>query len=313
MRFGDAEIQSTGAFLVGELERLDPELYEPIVDFTWSRDIDLRTDVTIADEVSSFILSNYAGGFGGTGVGKKSWITGKDSTPAQVSVSQTKVMYPVTPWGMEVSYSVIELQRSMQTGRPIDVQKYDAMKVKHQLDIDMQVYLGDTELGITGLLNSDDKVTSGNIGTYTAGTTQPAEVIEMISGVLEEAWKATQYTRIPNRLLVPPAFFANLVSTQLPQTQSNLLEFVKKNSLTNANGGSLEILPVKWLSDTTYFTTPRIVAYTKSRDVVRFPLVQLQSMPVQYRDYMQCVPYYGALGAVEIVRPEMLYYGILED
>ena len=72
-------------------------------------------------------------------------------------------------------------------------------------------------------------------------------------------------------------------------------------------------MPVKWLADATLFATPRIVAYTKARDVVRFPLVQLQSMPVQYRDYQQCVPYYGALGAVEIVRPEMLYYGILQD
>lgn len=312
MRFSDAEITSTGAFLVGELERLDPQLYEPITDFTWSRDIDLRTDITIADEISSFILSNYAGGFGGTGVGKKSWIAGPDTTPAQVGVSQTKVTYPVTPWGMEVSYSIFELQKAMQAGRPIDVQKYDAMRIKHQLDIDTQVYVGDTELKITGLLNSDDKVTSGNIGTYTPGTTTPAQVIEMFNEVLNQAWKATAYTRLPNRVLVPPALFAALSSTQLPNTNMNLLRFVLENSISRTAGGSLEILPCKWLADETIFTTPRIVAYTKARDVVRFPLVQLQSLPVQYRDYQQSVPYYGALGAVEIVRPEMLYYGILE-
>lgn len=313
MRFSDAEISSTGAFLVGELERLDTELYEPITDFTWSRDIDLRTDVTIADEVTSFIYSTYAGGFGGTAVGKKSWISGADTTPAQVGVSQTKVTSPVTPWGMEVSYSVLELQKAMQTGRPIDVQKYDAMRIKHQLDIDTQVYVGDEELGIKGLLNSDDKVTTSNVGAFTAGTTTPAEVIDMFNGVLESAWKATQYTRIPNRILVPPAIFAALVGTQLPNTEKNLLTFVRENSLTNANGGSLDVVPVKWLADKKLFATPRLVAYTKARDVVRFPLVQLQSMPVQYRGYQQCVPYYGALGAVEIVRPEMLFYGVLSD
>lgn len=313
IKFSDAEIQSTGAFLVGELERLDPELYAPITDFTWSRDIDLRTDVTIADEVSSFILSNYAGGFGGTSVGKKSWITGLDTTPATVGVSQTKVSNPITPWGMEVNYSIIELQKAMQTGRPIDVQKYDAMRVKHQLDIDAQVYIGDTELGVTGLLNSDDQVTSGNIGTYTEGTTTPQQVIAMFNEVLNNAWAATQYTRLPNRILVTPALFSALVSTQLPNTNMNLLRFVLENSLTRTAGGFLEIWPCKWLADTTIFATPRIVAYTKARDVVRFPLVQLQSMPVQYRNYQQSVPYYGALGAVEIVRPEMVYYGILQD
>ena len=40
-RFADAEtISATGAFLVGELERLDARVYEPIADFTYGRDID---------------------------------------------------------------------------------------------------------------------------------------------------------------------------------------------------------------------------------------------------------------------------------
>lgn len=310
-RFTDAEISSTGAFLVGELERLDQTLYEPISDFTWGRDIDLRTDVTIADEVTSFVLSNFGGGFGGTSVGTKSWITGGDSTPARVSVSSTKVTTPMTPWGMEVDYSIFELQKAQQAGRPIDVQKYDAMRTKHQLDIDTQVYVGDTELGIKGLLNNDDNVTVTNLGVFTPGTTTPAQAIEFFNELLNSAWQATQYTRIPNRLLVPPSFFSALASTQLPNTERNLLEYVKANNLSVANGGTLDIVPVKWLANTDIFTKPRIVAYTKDRSVVRFPMVELQSLPVQYRDYMQAVPYYGALGGVEFVRPEMVFYGDL--
>src|SRR3569833_1326821 len=68
---------STGAFLVGELERLDQTLHDPLVDYQWGRDIDLREDVTIADEVSSFTLSNMAsaGSLGtGNGIGNgKAW------------------------------------------------------------------------------------------------------------------------------------------------------------------------------------------------------------------------------------------------
>lgn len=313
MRFSDAEISSTGAFLVGELERLDPTLYEPISDFTWSRDIDLREDVTIADEVTSFIYATYAGGFGGTGAGKKSWIQGMDTTPAKTAVSATKVTTPLTPWGMEVSYSIFELQKAQQVGRPIDVQKYDAMKLKHQLDIDMMVYLGDDEVGVKGLLNNDAAVNKSNIGAFTPGTTTPAETIDFFNSILDAAWAQTQYTRIPDTMLVPPSFFSALASTQLPNTNMNLLEYVQANNLSVANGSSLTVRPVKWLGNTQYFSTPRIVAYTKARDVVRFPLVQLQSMPVQYRDFQQSVPYYGALGGVEFVRPEMVYYGDLAD
>lgn len=314
MRFSDAEISSTGAFLVGELERLDPTLYEPITDFTWSRDIDLREDVTIADEVTSFIVQQAAGGFGGTGVGKKAWIKGADTTPVSVSVGATKGTAPLTPWGAEVDYTIFDLQKSMQLGRPIDVQKYDTMRMKHQLDIEMQVYLGDEEVGVKGLLNNDNMVTAEDIGAYTPGTTKPEEAIDFFNSILNNAWKQTQYTRIPNTMLVPPAFFSALASTQLPNTTMNLLEFVKANNLSVANGGSLEIRPVKWLADSSINEgNGRIVAYTKSRDVVRFPLVQLQSLPVQFRGYSQCVPYYGALGAVEFVRPQMVYYGDLSD
>src|SRR5580704_1157212 len=56
---------STGAFLVGELERLDQMMHLPLASVTWSRDIDLRQDVTIADEVSSFTTTTF-GSPGGT-------------------------------------------------------------------------------------------------------------------------------------------------------------------------------------------------------------------------------------------------------
>lgn len=308
--FFDAQtIQSTGAFLVGELEKLDRNVYEPIADFTWGRDIDTRDDVTIADEVTSFITSEFAGGFGGTSIGKKNWISGKDSTPAQIAVAMNKTVTPLTPWGMEVSYSIFELQKAMQVGRPIDVQKYDALRMKHQLDIDTQVYIGDDELGVKGLLNST-QVTSSNIGAF-PNPIVPATVIDFFNTILDAAWAQTQYTRIPNRVLVAPAVFSALATTQLPNTPMNLLNFVKANNLSVANGGSFEILPCKWLANSTLFPNGRIVAYTKDRSVVRFPLVQLQSLPVQFRDYQQAVPYYAALGGVEFVRPEMVYYGDL--
>lgn len=312
MRFTDAEISSTGAFLVGELERLDQELYAPLADFTWSRDIDLREDVTIADEVTSFMLVNYAGGFGSIGGSGKSWIKGMDTTPARVSVETSKVTTPLTPWGMEVSYSIFELQKAMQVGRPIDVQKYDAMKFKHQLDIDQQVYMGDEGIGVKGLLNNDAVVAKSNLGSVDVKTMSAEDAVNLFNTVLESSWKATQYIRIPDTILIPPALFAALASKQLPNVDKNVLEYVLQNNIAVSNGGKLTIRPVKWLNDSSINSgNGRLVAYTKARDVVRFPLVQLQSMAPQFRDFMQSVPYYGALGGVEFVRPEMVYYGDL--
>ena len=60
MTFDQRTVDSSGAFLVGELERLDQTMHEPLASVTWSRDIDLRSDVSIADETSSFTNSTFA-------------------------------------------------------------------------------------------------------------------------------------------------------------------------------------------------------------------------------------------------------------
>ena len=75
-------VDSTGAFLVGELERLDQTLNMPLASVTWSRDIELREDVSLGDELSSFTLSTIAAA-GNLGAGNgirngKAWI-GKDT------------------------------------------------------------------------------------------------------------------------------------------------------------------------------------------------------------------------------------------
>lgn len=80
--FDARTIDSTaGAFLVGELERLDPRLNEPLASYTWSRDIDLRSIFSIADETSSFTNSTFAAA-GGASPNGKSWV-GKNADAIQ--------------------------------------------------------------------------------------------------------------------------------------------------------------------------------------------------------------------------------------
>src|SRR5271157_214116 len=139
-------VDSTGAFLVGELERLDLTLHEPLAAVTWGRDIDLREDVTIADEVSSFTVSTYgsAGGFGsGNGIGNgKAWIDKTTTQVTGIGLDISKVPGNLNLWGMELKYSIPELESAAKLGRPVDQQKHAGLQLKHQMDIDEQVYIG---------------------------------------------------------------------------------------------------------------------------------------------------------------------------
>src|SRR5215471_5354102 len=88
--YDQATRDATGVFLIGELERLDQTIHEPLVSVTWGRDIDLREDITTGDEISSFTNSAFAaaGGINPTGI---AWI-GKnvnDITGAQLDIGKT--------------------------------------------------------------------------------------------------------------------------------------------------------------------------------------------------------------------------------
>ncbi len=152
MTFDQATVDGTGAFLVHELERLDQTLNLPLVNFTWSRDIQLREDVSIADEISSFTNTTFAAA-GTPNANGKNWLSKIPTALAGVNVDIAKTGFPLTLWGMELGWTVPELQAAAQVGRPIDTQKYDGMQLKWNMDTDEQVYIGDSGLNVKGLLN----------------------------------------------------------------------------------------------------------------------------------------------------------------
>jgi hypothetical protein len=316
MTYDQRTIDSTGAFLVGELERLDQTLHEPLVSITWSRDMDLREDVTIADETSSFTNSTFAaaGGISMPGSGNgggKAWV-GKDTNAiASMQLDIGKTAQPLTLWAMELGYTIPELESAQKLGRPVDQQKFRGIKLKHQMDIDEQVYVGDAQLGVKGLVNNAN-VSASNVpnGSWTISTAQ-ANMLADVNSVLNAAWAATGWKFAPSHLLLPPTQFSILATTIVSSAGNmSLLEYIKVNCISNAvNGRPLIVNPVKWLVGAGASSTNRMVAYTKDQQYVRFPLVPLQRTPLEYRSLYQLTTYFGRLGVVEFVYPEVAAYG----
>lgn len=325
MRFTDGlmtldrrTIDSAGAFLIGELERLDPTLNMPLASVTWSRDIDLREDVSIADEFSAFTNSSFASAPGVQGSGK-AWV-GKDANAITgIALDIGKSTKPLTLWAMQLGWTLPELESAQKLGRPIDQQKFAGMNLKHQMDIDEQVYIGDTALGLTGLVNGSEVTNVANVttGNWPVGTTTPVQILAEVNELLNSVWAASGFAVCPDTLLLPPLQYGYLVSTIVSSAGNiSILEYLKQNSLSNSiNGRPLNIQPLKWLTGTTRGGVgpgaagrDRMVAYSKDPSRVRFPMVPLQRTPLEYRDLRQLTTYFGRLGAVEFVYPETLGY-----
>lgn len=319
-------VDSTGAFLIGELERLDQTLHLPLAAVTWSRDMSLREDVSIADEYSSFTLTTFASaGNLGTGHGirnGKAWIGKTSDQIGGVGVDTGKVPNPLTPWGLELKYSVLELESAAKMGRPIDAQKFEALKLKHQMDIDEMVYVGDSTLNVGGLLNNALVTNVSNLPNGAAASPlwvnkTPAEILKDVNDLLISVWTASGFAVMPNKLLIPPKAFGH-ISTQTVSTAGSvsILKYLLENNiLKTSTGQALEIQPSKWCIGSgaggtigTDAAFNRMVAYTQRTDFVRFPMTQLQRTPVQYDSLFHKSTYYCRLGVVEVVYPETIGY-----
>ena len=324
---------STGAFLVGELERLDQTMHPPLAAVSWARDIDAREDVTIADEVSSYTVSTFGSTDGlGTAAngasGGKAWIGKESNQISGVSLDIAKVTHPLTAWGKELKYTILELESAARLGRPIDQQKYEAMLLKQQLDIDAQVYIGDTDLGAYGLVNSNnrsgiDQVTNySNVAQGASGSTPwttktPAEILQDVNTALVQTWQQAGWAVIPSNMLLPPAQFG-YIATQLVSAAGtvSILKYVQENNLLTTSGqGKLNIQPVKWCIGAgvggtigTLGTVDRMVIYTRDKNYVRFPVTATQRTPLQYDSIWHKSTYFCRLGQVEIVYPDTVSY-----
>jgi len=323
---GYRTVDSTGSFLVGELERLDYTLHEPLVSVTWPRDIDLREDVTIADEVSSFTLSTYAsaGSLGtGNGIGNgKAWLGKNTDQIGGVGLDIAKIPHALRPWGLEVKYTILELESAAKLGRPVDQQKYDALKMKHQMDVDEMVYIGDTSLGETGLINNGLVTNVNNLVAGAGGFTQwafksPDEILADFNTALSSVWAASAWAVLPGRVMIPPAQFGYISTAKVSQAGNiSVLKYVMENNVVSTSGqGTLEILPCKWNIGAgaggvigTAGTVDRMVVYTKDKNRVRYPMTLLQRTPIQYNSIYHSTTYFCRLGAVEVVYPETIGY-----
>ncbi len=321
-------VDSTGAFLVGELERLDQTLHMPLAAVTWSRDVDLREDVSIADEVSSFTLSTFAAA-GNLGAGNgirngKAWIGKTTNQIGGISLDIAKTPNPLRPWGMEVKFDILELESAAKAGRPIDDQKVEGLKLKHQMDIDEQVYVGDANTGDYGLLNQPNttvtnvtNVANGALSSPLWSNKTPAEMLADVNELITSVWGASAYAVMSNRLLLPPKQFGQ-ISTQVVSSAGSIsiLKYLLENNILATSGqGKLEIQPAKWLVGAgsggtigTAGTVDRMVLYRKEKKYVRYPMTLLQRTPVQFDSIYHKSTYYCRLGVVEVVYPETIGY-----
>jgi hypothetical protein len=90
-------------------------MHDPLVSVTWGRDIDLRSDVSIADETSSFTNSSFAAA-GGPSPSGKSWVGKNTDAIAGIALDIGKTAQPLTLWAIKLAGLFLSLSLQKQSG-----------------------------------------------------------------------------------------------------------------------------------------------------------------------------------------------------
>ena len=306
-----AVADASGAWWINLLERFDPVIHQPLNSVTWGRDITLRTDVSFADESTSYATSTYTA----SGSGGDVDFSGANDTSLQgVDVDMEKTTTPLMIWIRQIGFSNIEEARANRLN--IVQERMNAMNIKYQTDVDRMVYVGSNRQKMHGLVNSPKVFNLAPVATGAGGFTAASkktsdEVLHDINELLKSVWQFSGMAFPPSKLLVSPTLYSHLVSRRLESFGNiSLLKFVQENSLClSQNGMELDIQPVKWLAGAGAAGTDRMVAYTNEANRVRYPLVPLQRISApEYRGIHTLQAYQAMMGGVEFIYPETIGY-----
>ena len=311
----DSAALGTGmAFLVGELEKRDPKLLEPLTSTTWQRDIVASTGGGWVE-----FSSNYFVDYATTGANHRGIIGGQTTAIPTLQANITKDNWKVFTWSNIVKVPFVDQQKLQGIGRSLD-QIYDkGLRLNYNKMLDENIYTGFSDFGTEGLVNNSNVTAS--MAAMNAGNTSrqwrnktPDEILDDVNTAITNAWANAGYDvdGIPNHIGLPPSLYSYIVGTKVSQAaDKSILNYLLDNNIAKANGVDLVIVPMRQLIGAGTGNSDRMIAYVNADDKVTFditvPLSRVLTQP-SVNDMAYMTAYAGQVGQVKILYTQCIEY-----
>lgn len=313
----DAATAGGLAFLVGELEKRDPKLREPLTSVTWPRDIVVKTGGGWVESTSAHNVSyaSTAGDDGGI-------IGGQTNNIPIMQADIGKDVYKVFSWAHILKVPFVDQGKLQNIGRSLDDILDKGIRLNHDKTIDRNVYLGFPNYGTYGLVNNPSvtraSAPNGAVGTSTWATKTPDEILADVNQIMNDTWAASEYdlTGMANHILIPPSQYSRLVREKVSSAGNiSILNFLLENNIGKNQGIDLFIAPCRWCIGAGQGGTDRMVAYANDEDRVQFDqTVQLSRVMTQpdVKEVAYLTAYASQFGQVKFLylQPAKYYDGI---
>lgn len=272
----DAATASGIAMLVGQLEKLDPQINGPLTSVTWGRDIPMISGGGFVNLVSA-VYANY----GTTGTDEEGFIYNGSSDIATSQVDLSKETWQTITFANALSVNLLDQEAVQKIGRSLQQLLEDGIQLNWQKLMDKNGYRGFAKIGTYGLVNNPDVVaTAAASNGQTSASTKwadktPEQILADINTGLTAQWEAVGYdtSMMANQIGIPPAQFGSLV-TRLVSSAGNIsiLEYIKRNNIASAQGIDLQIVPMRQLVGSGGSSADRMVIYRNDRRALNFEM-----------------------------------------
>lgn len=313
----DAATASGMAYLVGELEKVDPKLREPLTSVTWQRDIVAKTGGGWVEHTSTFDVD-----YGTTGANQNGLVASGTTTIPVMQVNTNKNLYKVFTWMQAMQVPFVDQAKLKQIGRSLEDMLNKGVKLNYNKTIDENVYVGFSSQSTTGLVNDANVVVAavedGGKGKTEWSSKSADEILQDINIALTEGWAAAEYDMkgMPNHILIPPAAYAYLVKQKVSEAGNiSILEYLLQNNIAKNQGVNIRIEPCRWCIGAGTGKKDRMVVYVNDEDMVNFditvPITRAMTQPsVERAAYMTL--FAAQLGQVKFnyYQPVRYYDGI---
>ena len=310
----DAGAATGMAFLVGELEKQDPRLLEPLTSITAPRDITMKPGGGWVS-VTSNIFVDYA-----TTGNDEDAIIGSESNNIPVSQANiTKDIFKMHTFAEVLRVPLFDDLKLQQVGRSLNQILDDGLRLNFNKLLDRNVYVGISKTGTYGLVNNT-AITAASVAVGASGSTlwinkTPDEILKDINDIITATWAASEYdlTGMANHILIDPQNYGFIASTKVSgYADKSILQYVLENNIAKNQGRDLQIFPSRWCIGAGVGTTQRMVAYVNAENRVNMdntvPLSRVMTAPnVQSGSYETL--YAAQFGQVKFLYTMCARYG----
>ena len=311
---GDAAMDSGMAYVIGELEKQDTKIREPLKSITWPRDIVSKTGGGWVEFTSMMNV-----GFASVGGNANGIIGGQTNAIPTIQADMGKDLFRVFTFAHILRVPFIDQSKLQQIGRSLPELLEKGIQMNYQKSLDQNVYTGYKEMGTEGLVNNSKLVVTAAASTGTANSTMwkdktPDQILDDINKAITDVWEAAEYdlSGMPNHILIPPQQYALLTSRKVSEAGNvSVLNYLLENNIAKNQGVQIAIEPSRWCIGAGTDGKDRMVVYVNDENMLYFditvPLARVMTQP-SVSDMAYLTAYAGQHGEVKFAYYETARY-----